>query len=43
MNCKRITGHGQDEMLFHCDDCEGDSLLNTYDVLVLTAALMLII
>lgn len=33
MNCKRLTGHGQDEMLFHCDDCEGDSLLDTYDVL----------
>ena len=33
MNCKRITGHGQDEMLFHCDNCERDSLLDTYDVL----------
>ena len=37
MSCKRLTGYGQDEMLFHCDNCEGDSLLNTYDVLVLTA------
>ena len=33
MSCKRLTGHGQDEMLFHCDNCEGDSLLDTYDVL----------
>ena len=37
MNCKRLTGHGQDEMLFHCDNCEGDSLLDTYDVLILAA------
>lgn len=27
MSCKRLTGHGQDEMLFHCDNCEGDSFL----------------
>lgn len=24
-------------MLFHCDNCEGDSLLDTYDVLILIA------
>ena len=30
---KRLTGHGQDEMLFHCDNCEKDLLLDTYDVL----------
>lgn len=33
MNCKRLTGHGQDEMLFHCDSCHKNSLLDTYDVL----------
>lgn len=37
MNCKRLTGRGQGEMLFHFDNCEGDSLLDTYDVLVLIA------
>lgn len=34
MNYKRLTGRGQGEMLFHCDNCEGDSLLDTYDVLI---------
>lgn len=33
MSCKRLTGHGQDAMLFHCDSCHKNSLLDTYDVL----------
>ncbi|MEK3530325.1 hypothetical protein AAA431_11280 [Lactobacillus crispatus] len=39
MNCKRLTGHGQDEMLFHCDLCHKDSLLDTYDVLTAAGGL----
>ena len=33
MNCKRLTGRGQDEMLFHCDNCGENVSIDTYDVL----------
>ena len=33
MNCKRLTGHGQDEMMFHCDSCGVNVSIDTYDVL----------
>ena len=30
---KRITKHGQDEMIFHCDSCENTVAIDTFDVL----------
>ncbi|MDQ4432107.1 hypothetical protein [Lactobacillus crispatus] len=33
MNCKRLTGHGQDKMMFHCDSCGVNISIDTYDVL----------
>ena len=30
---KRLTGHGQDEMMFHCDSCGENVSIDTYDVL----------
>ena len=33
MNCKRLTGHGQDEIIFYCDNCGENVSIDTYDVL----------
>lgn len=33
MKAKEITQHGQDEMIFHCDECGNDVAIDTLDVL----------
>ena len=30
---KRITKHGQDEMMFYCNSCDENTTIDTYDAL----------
>ena len=33
MKIKKITKHGQEEMIFHCDSCDKDVGIDIFDML----------